>query len=85
MYSRSFEWLVLAFILRGLKKFGEPTRKALIMEPSGSCFSAVMSEPKAPKEALVDPLETSGKRYERKARTHQSLKKESHDPQSSLN
>jgi MFS family permease len=32
MYSRSFEWLVLAFILRGLKEFGEPTRKALIME-----------------------------------------------------
>ena len=27
MYSRSFEWLVLAFILRGLKEFGEPTRK----------------------------------------------------------
>jgi len=34
MYSRSFEWLVLAFILRGLKEFGEPTRKALIMELS---------------------------------------------------
>ena len=32
MYCRSFEWLVLAFILRGLKEFGEPTRKALIME-----------------------------------------------------
>jgi len=32
MYSRSFEWLVLAFILRGLKEFGEPTRKALIMD-----------------------------------------------------
>jgi MFS family permease len=32
MVSRSFEWLVLAFILRGLKEFGEPTRKALIME-----------------------------------------------------
>jgi MFS family permease len=32
MYSRSFEWLVLAFILRGLKEFGEPTRKSLIMD-----------------------------------------------------
>lgn len=31
-YSRSFEWLVLAFFLRGLKEFGEPTRKALIMD-----------------------------------------------------
>jgi len=32
MYCRSFESLVLAFILRGLKEFGEPTRKALILE-----------------------------------------------------
>ncbi|MEW5980133.1 MAG: MFS transporter [Acidobacteriota bacterium] len=32
LYSRSFEWLVLAFILRGLKEFGEPARKALIMD-----------------------------------------------------
>ncbi len=32
MYSQSFEWLVLAFILRGLKEFGEPTRKSLIMD-----------------------------------------------------
>jgi len=32
MYCRSFEWLVLAFILRGLKEFGEPTRKSLIMD-----------------------------------------------------
>ena len=31
-YSRSFEWLMLAFFLRGLKEFGEPTRKALIMD-----------------------------------------------------
>jgi len=30
--SRSFDWLVLAFIVRGLKEFGEPTRKALIMD-----------------------------------------------------
>lgn len=30
--SRSFPMLVLAFILRGLKEFGEPTRKALILD-----------------------------------------------------
>ncbi len=33
-FSRSFEWLIGAFILRGLKEFGEPTRKALIMDLS---------------------------------------------------
>jgi MFS family permease len=32
LYSRSLEWLIVAFILRGLKEFGEPTRKALIMD-----------------------------------------------------
>jgi MFS family permease len=32
MYCQSFEWLVLAFIVRGLKEFGEPTRKSLIMD-----------------------------------------------------
>jgi MFS family permease len=32
LFSRSFEWLVLAFIIRGLKEFGEPTRKSLIMD-----------------------------------------------------
>lgn len=32
VFCRSFEWLLLAFILRGLKEFGEPTRKALIMD-----------------------------------------------------
>ncbi|MEN6485311.1 MAG: MFS transporter, partial [Syntrophobacteraceae bacterium] len=32
LYSRSMEWLIAAFILRGLKEFGEPTRKALIMD-----------------------------------------------------
>jgi MFS family permease len=31
-FCHSFRWLVLAFILRGLKEFGEPTRKALIMD-----------------------------------------------------
>jgi len=32
LYSHSFEWLALAFVLRGLQEFGEPTRKALIMD-----------------------------------------------------
>jgi hypothetical protein len=31
-FCRSFWMLVPAFILRGLKEFGEPTRKALIMD-----------------------------------------------------
>ena len=31
-FCQSFKWLVLAFILRGFKEFGEPTRKALIMD-----------------------------------------------------
>ena len=32
LVSRSFEALIAAFVLRGLKEFGEPTRKALILE-----------------------------------------------------
>lgn len=32
LYSRSFGMLIVAFVLRGLKEFGEPTRKALIMD-----------------------------------------------------
>lgn len=32
MLSNRFELFVLAFIVRGLKEFGEPTRKALIMD-----------------------------------------------------
>ena len=32
LFCQSFMWLSLAFILRGLKEFGEPTRKALIMD-----------------------------------------------------
>jgi MFS family permease len=31
-FCRSFGALLLAFVVRGLKEFGEPTRKALIME-----------------------------------------------------
>jgi MFS family permease len=32
IFSRSFTMLIIAFIIRGLKEFGEPTRKALIMD-----------------------------------------------------
>ncbi len=32
LFCQSFAWLVFAFILRGFKEFGEPTRKALIMD-----------------------------------------------------
>ncbi len=42
LYSRSLEWLIVAFILRGLKEFGEPTRKALIMDLSPDSCKAGM-------------------------------------------
>jgi MFS family permease len=32
LFSQSFVWLIPAFVLRGLKEFGEPTRKALIVD-----------------------------------------------------
>jgi MFS family permease len=32
LFSRSFPMMAIAFIIRGLKEFGEPTRKALIMD-----------------------------------------------------
>jgi MFS family permease len=41
-YSHSLEWLIAAFILRGLKEFGEPTRKALIMDLSPNDCKAGM-------------------------------------------
>ena len=31
-FCQSFLWLIPAFVLRGLKEFGEPTRKALILD-----------------------------------------------------
>jgi MFS family permease len=31
-YSRNYLFLIFAFIIRGLKEFGEPTRKAMIMD-----------------------------------------------------
>ncbi len=32
LFCQSFVWLIAAFVLRGLKEFGEPTRKALILD-----------------------------------------------------
>jgi MFS family permease len=32
LFCQSFPWLIAAFVLRGLKEFGEPTRKALILD-----------------------------------------------------
>lgn len=32
LFSRSYPLLIIAFIVRGLKEFGEPTRKALILD-----------------------------------------------------
>jgi len=32
LFSRSLVWLIPAFVVRGLKEFGEPTRKSLIMD-----------------------------------------------------
>ena len=32
LFSHSFPMLIVAFIVRGMKEFGEPTRKALIMD-----------------------------------------------------
>src|SRR5262249_45537498 len=31
LWAKTFPWLVLAFAIRGLKEFGEPARKALII------------------------------------------------------
>ncbi|MEK7252521.1 MAG: MFS transporter [Actinomycetota bacterium] len=42
LVSESFGWLVVAFVLRGLKEFGEPTRKSLIMELSPDDARAAM-------------------------------------------
>ncbi len=42
LHSRTLEMLVAAFILRGLKEFGEPTRKALIMDLSPDSCKAGM-------------------------------------------
>jgi MFS family permease len=48
MFCQNFEWLVPAFVVRGLKEFGEPTRKALIVEFSpethrAACLACTIS------------------------------------------
>ena len=42
LFCQSFCWLAVAFILRGLKEFGEPTRKALIMDLAPEDCKAAM-------------------------------------------
>jgi MFS family permease len=42
MFCQNFEWLVAAFVVRGLKEFGEPTRKALIVGLSPETHQAGM-------------------------------------------
>ena len=42
LVSRSFGWLIVAFVVRGLKEFGEPTRKSLIMDLSPQDARAAM-------------------------------------------
>ncbi len=39
-YSRSYLLLIFAFVVRGLKEFGEPTRKAMIMDLSAPTAQA---------------------------------------------
>jgi MFS family permease len=38
LWARSFGWLALAFAVRGLKEFGEPARKALIIGEASAEF-----------------------------------------------
>ncbi len=40
MWARTFGWLALAFVVRGLKEFGEPARKALIIGEATAEFRA---------------------------------------------
>ncbi|OIP90096.1 MAG: MFS transporter [Syntrophobacteraceae bacterium CG2_30_61_12] len=42
LYSHSLPWLTAAFVLRGLKEFGEPTRKALILDLAPEQCKAAM-------------------------------------------
>jgi MFS family permease len=42
MFCQNLEWLVPAFVVRGLREFGEPTRKALIVELSPETHKAGM-------------------------------------------
>jgi len=38
LFSQSLGWLALAFVVRGLKEFGEPARKAMIISEAPSSF-----------------------------------------------
>ncbi len=43
LWAHSFGWLVVAFIVRGLKEFGEPARKALIIAQAEPALRAARS------------------------------------------
>jgi MFS family permease len=40
LWARTFGWLALAFVVRGLKEFGEPARKALIIGEASAEYRA---------------------------------------------
>ncbi len=40
IWARDFRWLALAFVVRGLKEFGEPARKALIIGEAAPALRA---------------------------------------------
>jgi MFS family permease len=42
MFCQNMEWLIPAFVVRGLKEFGEPTRKALIVALAPAAHRAGM-------------------------------------------
>src|SRR5438876_10675471 len=40
LWAHNFAWLALAFVVRGLKEFGEPARKALIIGEAAPAWLA---------------------------------------------
>jgi len=57
LWANSFGWLALAFIVRGMKEFGEPARKALIM---GEAVLAVRARTYGAYYLIRDCVVTSG-------------------------
>jgi MFS family permease len=57
LWGNSFGWLVLAFVVRGLKEFGEPARKALII---GEAVPALRARTYGAYYLIRDCVVTSG-------------------------
>jgi predicted MFS family arabinose efflux permease len=57
MWANSFGWLALAFLVRGLKEFGEPARKALII---GEAVPALRARTYGAYYLIRDCVVTSG-------------------------